>query len=178
MRFKSGILLGQSNISTASKRSRSLVFAVCDVAILCTTMAGSAAGDCRGVVQPECRGPRQNLPAFMLPGISTSESLQLREMRHNIMTEASLWACHRRIQETWRRLRGCSLTSYCTCGFIKGSTNGCSFQSRHWSSYYMPPFSFRCPYHGCQVKRNSRSELMGHCFVTTGLITTNMAEYE
>ena len=60
IRYKSGLLLSQSDISTASQRSRSLLFALCGVAPSCMEMVGSAAGGWRGVAELECRWPRQN----------------------------------------------------------------------------------------------------------------------
>ena len=59
-RFKPGLLLGQSKTSTASRRGRSLVFAVCVVVPSWMKIAGPAAGGCQGVVEPERWGPRQN----------------------------------------------------------------------------------------------------------------------
>ena len=50
--FKSEILLGQSKTPTASRRSRSLVFAVWCMAPSCMNMAGPATGGCQGVPQP------------------------------------------------------------------------------------------------------------------------------
>ena len=64
IRFKSKFLLGQSKTSTASRRSRSLVFAVCGVDPLCKKMAGAAAGGCQGVAQSECRGSRKIPPSI------------------------------------------------------------------------------------------------------------------
>ena len=50
--FKSEILLGQSKTPTASRRSRSLVFAVWCMALSCMNMAGPATDGCQGVPQP------------------------------------------------------------------------------------------------------------------------------
>ena len=68
-------------------------------------------------------------------------------------------------------------TPYCPFGNIKGLTNDCSFHTHHRNPYHTPSLSFGRPYHGCQagitpVKCNRESEFMGHCFVTTGSITT------
>ena len=125
--------------------------------------------------------------AFTLPLVSTTGSLQSMEIYHNTMTEASRWAYRRRTHAGWRRLRGRFValrirpipgedTSYCPGRNIRGSTNNCSFHTRHWRPNYTPSVSFCRLYHGeaheiLPVKRDRWSEFVSHCFVTTGSIT-------
>ena len=69
IRFKSKLLLCQSKSSTASRRSRSLIFAVCGVVASCKKMADPSAGGCQGLAQPDCRGPRKIPPSIhVCPG--------------------------------------------------------------------------------------------------------------
>ena len=158
--FKSELLLGQSKISTVSRRSRSSVFAVCGV-------HGSIVHE-HGL---SCNGW---LSRCGTAWVSRTTS----KFRQAVILAPDLEKCLFAITENVPRrkyLPG-EDTLYCPSGDIRDSTNGGSFYTRNRSPYYRPSLTIGRTYCGCleeilPIKRQGRSEFTGHEFVTTGSIT-------
>ena len=84
--------LANPKTSTASRRSRSLVFAVCSVAPSCKKMAGPAAGGCQSVAQSKCREPRKIPPSIHV----CSGSRPMGVCNYGKGTTTPWWRCLRR----------------------------------------------------------------------------------
>ena len=186
--FKSEILLGQPKTPTASRRSRSLVFAVWCMAPSCMNMAGPATGGCQGVAQPRTSSKFHQAVMFALDLDQWQFAITGKIPQHhdgNVCVDMSSLDTGRMdmFKGTFLTPSGFALwglpganTSYCPSGDIKDLTNGCSFYARHWSPYYTPSLSIGRTYCGyleeiLTFKRHGRSEFMGHGCKTTGSIT-------